>query len=250
MRKLNYLVVVTLFFTGIASANSYQEILQNSDRWQQDLKDDDRRKPAQVMSFFQVKPGMKVLDVFSGAGYFTEVTSFIVGPTGSIDAHNNQAYVDYIGKDKLLARYKDNRLKNVNLINQEANDLSLCEGCYDRILMVLTFHDLYYVDVANGWNKIDAPVFMQKIKRSLKPGGKLGIIDHNAETGANINVAQSLHRIDPDLIKQKMQKWGFELEAEADFHSNSEDNRSLPMWDDSVRGKTDKSVLRFVIAKQ
>ena len=223
----------------------YQQALANSQRPAQDLAADSRRKPDQVLAFLQIKPGQKVLDLFSGGGYYTELVSIIVGPQGQVDAHNNNAYIDYIGQEKLLKRYENNRLSNVNQLHQEANALSLCDQCYDRVLMILTFHDLFYVDEKSGWPAIDAPALMAKVHKSLKPGGLLGVIDHNAQPGAGIEVAQSLHRIDPQLIKDYMQKWGFSLRAESELLRNAQDKGDLGMWDPSVRGNTDRAVLLF-----
>jgi predicted methyltransferase len=90
---------------------------------------------------------MKVLDLFSGGGYHTQILSEVVGQKDKVDAHNNAAYVSFIGADKLEKRYADNRLSSVQQHIREANDLLLCDACYDRVMMMLTFHDLYYADV-------------------------------------------------------------------------------------------------------
>jgi predicted methyltransferase len=113
------------------------------------------------LAFFDIHPGMQVLDLFSGGGYYTEILSEVVGQKDQVDTHNNAAYVSFIDPDKLEKRYADNRLSNVQQHIREANDLQLCDACYDRVMM-LTFHDLYYVDVKNGWNNIDAPALMKK----------------------------------------------------------------------------------------
>ena len=245
MKFFTRILVISLLSWPAIAADIYQQAVANPQRPAQDRDADSRRKPEQVLAFFQVKPGQKVLDLFSGGGYYTELASLIVGPHGQVDAHNNNAYIDYIGQEKLLKRYENKRLSNVNQLHQEANELSLCNQCYDRVLMILTFHDLFYVDEKAGWPAIDAPALMAKVQQSLKPGGLLGIIDHNAQPGASIEVAQSLHRIDPQLIKDYMQQWGFSLHAESELLGNPQDQGDLGMWDPSVRGNTDRAVLLF-----
>jgi predicted methyltransferase len=42
-----------------------------------------------------------------------------------------------------------------------------------------------------------------------------------------------------------MQKWGFKLISESDVLNNPEDELTLPMWDPSIRGKTDRAVMLF-----
>lgn len=225
--------------------NIYQQAIDNAERTASDHEADIRRKPAQVLAFFDIQPQQSVLDLFSGGGYYTELSAMVVGDKGSVDAHNNTAYINYIGQEKLLKRYKNNRLANVKQLHQEANQLTLCQSCYDRVLMILTFHDLFYVDEKNGWPAIDAKALMRKVKDALKPDGLVGIVDHNAAPNSHISTAQNLHRIDPELIKSYMTDWGFRLKSEAQFLHNAEDSGELPMWDPSVRGYTNRAVLLF-----
>lgn len=245
MTKLLIFIALTFFSVNSFGNNIYQNALGSSTRPVDDKAADARRKPEKVLAFFDIQPNHKILDLFSGGGYYTELVAKIVGDNGHVDAHNNNAYIQYIGEEKLLKRYKDQRLNNVALIHQEANDLSLCNRCYDRVLMVLTFHDLYYVDVKNGWNKIDAPALMEKIHHSLKPNGIVGIVDHIAASGSGEQAGQTLHRIDPQLIKEKMNRWGFILDKEATFLHNPEDTGELPMWDPAVKSKTNRAVMTF-----
>jgi predicted methyltransferase len=223
----------------------YEKALATSTRPAADKDVDFRRHPEKVLAFFQVQPGQRVLDLFSGGGYYTELASIVVGEQGHVDAHNNNAYIHYIGADKLLKRYEKNRLSNVSQLHQEGNDLQLCTACYDRVLMILTYHDLFYVDEKSGWPAIDAQSVLNKVRKALKPDGLVGIIDHNAVAGAPVDSAQTLHRIDPQIIKDGMAQWGFTLQAEADFLANPADSGELPMWDESVRGHTNRAVLLF-----
>ena len=87
--------------------------------------------------------------------------------------------------------------------------------------------------------------FMLEVKKALKPGGLLGIIDHDAKKGSDISTAQSLHRIDPELILSKMKAWGFSYQGHSEHLRNPDDPMDIPMWDPSVKGKTNKSVFKF-----
>ena len=250
--KMSYkpFVLLTLFASfSVFSNPAVEALLSSESRTEQDKEADARREPAEFMTFLDLQSGMHVLDVFSGGGYYTEIASAAVGEKGSVDAHNNQDYVAYIGEDKLSARYKDDRLPNVTQLTQEANALALGDKKYDRVLLVLSFHDLFYVDEKNGWPKIDAPAFMTKIKQAMKTDGVIGIIDHNAKPGTDISSAQTAHRIDSGLIKKKMEKWGFELVGESKHLRNPDDPLDVPMFDPKVRGKTDRVVYKFAVAK-
>jgi len=133
----------------------------------------------------------------------------------------------------------------VSQLYQEDNDLSLYTSCYDRVLMVLTLHDLFYVAPAQGWTKIDAPTLMNKINTSVKQGGLVGIIDHVAPIGSGEQAFQTLHRTDPQLIKDKMQQWGFTLICQANFLTNPDDSGKLSMWEETVKVKTNRAIKKF-----
>jgi predicted methyltransferase len=247
MQKLLIIISFSLFAAQSLAKDIYLNAVESSSRPAEDRTSDVGRKPKEILQFFDIQPNHRVLDLFSGGGYYTELVANVVGNNGQVDAHNNNAYITYIGEEKLLKRYQGKRLSNVTQLHQEANDLSLCTNCYDRVLMVLTFHDLFYVNPDQGWPKIEAPALMEKIRLSLKAGGLVGIVDHKAKAESNNDSAQTLHRISEQSIKQYMQKWGFKLVAESDVLSNPEDALTLPMWDKKVKSKTDRAVMLFAV---
>jgi predicted methyltransferase len=249
MRKILSLSLASLFTANLFAADIYSDALSTTTRDAEDRTVDAGRQPDKVLSFLEIKPGMRVLDLFSGGGYYSEIVANIVGESGHVDAHNNTPYLNYLGVEKLEKRFGNNRLPNVQQLKQEANDLALCAGCYDRVLMILTFHDLYHINTKSGWDKIDAPVMMAKLKSSLKADGVIGIVDHVAPAGSAQESGNTTHRIDPQLIKDKMALWGFSLVGEADFLRNPEDKGELPMWDASVKGKTDRVVMKFAVVE-
>ena len=57
-----------------------------------DRERDARDKPAEVLAFAGVKPGMTVVDMFAGGGYYTELLAGVVGPNGKVLAVNNVPY--------------------------------------------------------------------------------------------------------------------------------------------------------------
>jgi predicted methyltransferase len=221
------------------------ESLASPARLEPDLKSDPLRRPDQVLEFFGIKPGMTVLDLFSGGGYYTEIVSRVVGDSGKVVAHNNQAYLDY-AKDTIQTRYQDDRLSNVERVTSEANDLVLPPNTFDAALAMLTWHDFYYVDPENGWPPIDQPALTAKLCSALKPGAVLGISDHVAKTGTDVpKTAQALHRIDPERIKADLAGTCFEFEGEISVLRNPDDDHAQPMFAEGIRGRTDRVVYKF-----
>ena len=221
------------------------EALADPQRIATDLSRDPWRKPDQVLAFFEIKPGMRVLDLFSGGGYYTEILSHLVGPTGSVVAQNNQAYLDYM-KDEIASRYVDNRLSNVERLITEADSMQLEVASFDATLAILTWHDFYYGGGASGWPAVDESALVDKLCSAMKPGAVLGIIDHVAESGSDPAVSgEALHRVDPERIKMDLAGSCFKLEAEASFLRNPNDQLGKVVMDPTVRGKTDRVILKY-----
>jgi len=220
--------------------------VSNPQRLTADIEKDANRKPARVLSFFEIKPGMTVLDLFSGGGYYTEMLNTLVGDEGKVIAHTNEAYIPFVG-EIYQTRYADGRLAQTETIIAEADDLQLEKDSLDAAILVLTWHDFLFTDPENGWKAIDENLLLNNLCTAMRPGAILGLIDHVASSGGDAaQVAKDLHRIDPQLVRDTFTNSCFTLEAEARFLGNSDDDHTLAVFDKSIRGKTDRFVFRFV----
>ncbi len=223
--------------------SAIEQAVANSARPEADTLRDSNRKPAEVLEFFGIEPGMNVLDIFAGGGYYTEILSYLVGDDGKVTLYNNGGWNGFVNTG-VTERLANDRLANVESLVAEADEIDFAANSYDAALFVLGFHDLYYVDTI--WPAIEPLPFITAIYNSIKPDGLLGIVDHIAEPGgSSIEVANSLHRIDPAIIQRDMLAAGFVLEAESTLLRNTSDNHMLPMGDPSVQGKTDRIVYLF-----
>jgi predicted methyltransferase len=221
------------------------ESLASPDRIEADRQRDPLRRPDQVLEFFEIRPGMTVLDLFSGSGYYTEIVSRVVGDDGKVVAQNNQAYLDY-EKAKIEVRYENDRLANVERVTAEADDLELPENAFDAALAMLTWHDFYYQDEANGWAAIDEDLLVQKLCSALKQGAILGITDHVATTGSDPAVTgKDLHRTDPQRIRDDLEGTCFEYVGEINILRNPDDSLDQPMFAEGLRGRTDRVVYKY-----
>lgn len=218
--------------------------LKNPQRRPADRTQDDRRKAAAVLDYFGIQPGMVVLDLYSGGGYYSELLSYLVGPTGRVVAHNNTPYLTF-AETELAERYREGRLPNVEQLVAENNELELPTQRFDAVLMIKAYHDVYFVDDEIGWAEIDRAQFLSEVYDAMKPGAVLGIVDHAAAPGAPAETGGTLHRIDPDLIKSDMAAAGFVFDGQSDMLRNPKDDYSRAVFDESVRDRTDRVVMRF-----
>ncbi len=202
------------------------------------------RKPEAILTFAGLRPGMTVLDMFSGGGYYTQLAASVVGPEGKVVAHNNTPYATIAGRE-IEQRYADGRLAPVERIIGDNNKLKLPAGTFDVVLLILCYHDVYYIDGQRGWELIDRPPMLAELYSALKPGGTVLVVDHVANPGAPESVVAGLHRIDPALVKADFSAAGFQFDAESGVLSNTNDPRDVIAMAPHVRGKTDRAVLRF-----
>lgn len=223
--------------TGADATAPIREALAHPDRPEADRERDAHRRPAEVLALVGVEPGMRVADLMSGGGWYTEVLARVVGPRGTIYSQNNDISAQAYGK-VLARRLKDSKLPQVIVIDRELENLGLPAGHLDAALMVQFYHDTYAMEV-------DRATMNRAIFNVLKPGGVFCVIDHRAQEGSGARDAEELHRIDPEIVKQEVLAGGFVLETESDLLSNSADDHTLSVFDDSIRGRTDRFLLKF-----
>ena len=258
MQNLPVLLAFAIFITACGNSESpsaavsntaaaesvHEAAVANSNRTEADRNRDAGRKPAAILDFFAIQPGMTILDMFSGGGYYSEMLSYVVGAEGKVVAHTNATYVRYV-EEEATPRYANNRLPNVQIMVAENNELQLPVSTFDAIMMVLAYHDIYWVSPENGWPEIDSTKLLAELYRGLKPGGTLAVVDHYAAAGSPRDSGGTLHRIDPAIVRNEIEAAGFIFDGNSEILRNPDDDLSLAMSDPAVRGKTDRFVFRF-----
>lgn len=232
--------------TGIADIAAIDAALANPARLAGDREQDARRKAKDVLVFLGARPGMHVIDYFSGGGYYSELLSLIVGADGSVIAYNNEAYRKHAG-DEADRRFAANRLPNVTQITEAPEALSLPPESLDAALFVLSYHDLYWRAKDGAWAQTDPARALARLVPALKRDAVVVVVDHVAAPGSDPgDVVNALHRIDPNVIKRDLEAAGLSFESESNFLHNRDDDLSRSVFDESIRGKTDRVVMRFV----
>jgi predicted methyltransferase len=255
MKRILAIFVLLTVFIGNAvvaaqsSESSIEAAVANAQRSDSDRERDKTSKPAEVLRFFGLRSGMHVLDLLSGGGYYSEILSYAVGPDGEAFAHTNDIYEEY-NREEIAKRYSNNRLPNVKRLISNPPDLKLPDEAFDMVLMIMVYHDIYYVSESNPKHpKINRDRFFAQIHRCLKPGGVLAIVDHAAISGTGKEAAQDLHRIDEEFAKKDIEAAGFAFDGESNVLRNPDDDQNILVFDERVRRKTDRFVYRFIKAK-
>jgi predicted methyltransferase len=240
--SLSLLLVSVSAFAEKRMADPYWTLLRAEDRTEDDRKNDESRKPLDLLRFLQVKPGMKVADLGAGGGYLTELLARAVGPTGKVYAQNSKAVVEKFYAKEWPARLARPVNKNVVDVGRELDDPLPPEAKdLDLVAMGFIYHDAV-------WLGVDRAKMNQKIFEALKPGGLYVIMDHAGRDGTGSGETKTLHRIEEKAVIDEVKKAGFEVARSGDFLRNKEDPRDASIFG-PLRGKTDRFIIAFVKPK-
>lgn len=226
-----------------AAADRYDAAVAHPGRSAADIERDAKDKPASVLRLTGIGPGMHVVDVLGGNGYYSELVSYLVGPKGQVLLINNAGFDAYDSTWK--ERLAGGRLPNVTHRVVDLSAMQLGTATFDAALLVKVYHDLYWTELTKGPPKTDAKQVLDQIAASLKAGGVLLVVDHSAKAGTGSTDADSLHRIDEVYARRDIESHGFKLIAHADFLRDPSDDRTKISYKPPALGKTDRFVYVF-----
>jgi predicted methyltransferase len=189
---------------------------------------DGARHPAEELTYFGLKPGMTVVELWPGSGYWTE----ILGPYLARSGHYYVAQPVPGNKeeDEGVARWQarvDGMKDRVGSITQTV----LGKDHYDiappgSADLVVTFRNLHNW-VGDGF----ADQALAGIYRALKPGGILGVEDHRGRTDKPQDPKADDGYLRQDYAIELAKKAGFEFVGASEINANPKDTKD---WVDGV----------------
>lgn len=235
---LYVLVIAALIAPAVHASDDLAARIAAANRSAEDKSQDASRKAPETLGFLGVQEGMVVLDLIAAGGWYSEVLAAAVGPDGRVYAQNPPFVLQMRegANDKsLTARLAGDRLPNVTRLDREIVDLGLEPGSLDAVFTSMNWHDIYN----NGAEA--AAGTLQTLKGLLKPGGFIGIVDHNGKAGVD---NKALHRMEKHLAIEQAQAAGFTV-TESDLLANPADDHSKGVFDPSLRGNTDRFLIKL-----
>ncbi len=205
LRFPTFFIALTYTLLSAASVTAqshptYHHSFKNAEKWAQEFDDPKRdawQKPHEVIQALDLKPDAVIADIGSGTGYFSVRLARMV-PKGRVyGADIEPDMVRYLAE-----RAKRDGLKNLIAVTAVPDDPLLPEKV-DLILIVDTFHHIE-----------DRDRYFQRLHNSLKPGGRIAIIDFGM--GSPYGPPKSM-RITPDGVKAELNHAGYTLVQEYAF---------------------------------
>jgi predicted methyltransferase len=252
-RCLSALAATILLLAGCAStgpsgptaaplgATQIDALIASPERRPADRTNDIRRKPAQLLAFIGVRPGMMALDLSAGGGYTRELLARAAGPGGRVYAQvaprNGAAPPSFA---TLSDRAKNLNGGNIVPVLLPFDDLVAAEipaRSLDVATLMFNYHDL-------GAMGVDRGAMNRSVFNALRPGGVYVIADHSGRPGTGISESSTLHRIEADFLKREVESAGFRLAGEGSFLRNPADPRDRETPEGGQ--PKDEFVLKFV----
>jgi precorrin-6B methylase 2/mono/diheme cytochrome c family protein len=162
-------------------------------------RDAEERSDALVKAL-EIPEGASVADIGAGTGYFTWRLAQLVGPKGKVVAVDIQQAMLDLAADTV----KQHGLANVDYVLGKATDPRLLPRSLDMVFIAYSYHEFS-----------EPETIMEAIRRSLKPRGRLVIVEYAKES--KLAPASSLHKMSFAEIRNEIEPMGFELERILDF---------------------------------
>ncbi len=202
------------------------------------------RHPQETMEFFGIEPGMTVVDVLPGSGWYTKILLPYLGADGEVIGADYSpdlwAHIGYDSEEFLKERatwvtdwtataetWGDDHSAGVAAFVLGSLPESM-HGTADAVLFVRALHNMAYPTP-------DARHLAAAIQDSydvLKPGGVVGIVQHHARDNMPDEWADGeMGYLKKGFVVESMQAAGFELVGASDLNANDND---MPATDEFV----------------
>ncbi len=187
------LVASLLVLSGCGGITKLDLTTLGRDSWQ---------RPADVVDALELQPGDRVADLGAGEGYFVPHLTEAVGADGRVYAVD----VDEEVVGELAERFPPEST-NVEAVLANLEDPMLPDGSLDLVLIVNTYHHIE-----------GRPAYFRRLRRDLRPGGRVAVIDPNEDLGGILALTlDEGHKSSAPVVEEEMRKAGYRVEARHDF---------------------------------
>ena len=201
--------------------------------WDENKARDQYRHPKQVIEFLGIKPTDRVLEMWPGTGWYSEILAPYVKSKGQFIAATFAT--DGLDSDdrrqafwsKVSSKYRE-KMSDVSLYGH----VEFCEfvdGMFGEDMSPENVDVVLIVRALHVWDEMGhMQQGLQSIYEALKPGGTLGIIQHRADTVSKRASSAGEGYMDQRYVIDAAVQVGFKFEEASDINQNPKDTKDYP----------------------
>lgn len=232
-RSIFFVIAIWVLATGVARADKLDEVLAAQPAEVQARYA--ARHPRETLDFFGIAPGMTVVEVFPGDGWYTRILAAYLGTQGKLVGADYAAemYPKFNFYDAAFLKTKQTWVtdwpRNASAWATDDAEISgfalgsmpkAQAGSADAVLMIRAFHNLARFERDGAYMSRA----LADIARVLKPGGVVGIVQHRAPDDADDAWADgSKGYLKQAFVVASMQAAGFEHVGASEVNRNPRD---------------------------
>jgi predicted methyltransferase len=179
------------------------------------------RHPRETLTFFGVRPGLHVIELWPGGGWYTEILAPLLHEQGSLSA--------VVPTGKYLPPYQEFLASQpavydrVQLVEVTPPGPPLSFGSDGAADVVLTFRNVHGWVTGGYAKQVHDAAF-----KALKPGGVFGVVEHRAQRGISAEASAKTGYISEDAEIALASAAGFVLEEKSEINANLRDTKDYP----------------------
>jgi len=186
------------------------------------------RHPLETLSFFGIEPDMTVVEVFPGAGWYTEILAPFLKDRGTFYAAGTNPDSPSRYPRRTAKRFKEKMENNkavygkvqITILAPPEKTAIAPPGSAD---MVLTFRNIH-----NWMNAGNADAAFAAMYRALKPNGILGVVEHRGKPGTPQDPNAVSGYVNQNYAISLAEKAGFKFVAASEVNANPKDTKDYP----------------------
>lgn len=242
------------------TAAALKQITTGAHRSAENRARDPFRHPQETLLFFGIRPDMRVVEVWPGNGWYTEILAPLLHDQGQLyAAHMDGAASEYAKnvtasfREKLAGRPDLYGKVSVTTLAAAKSEIAP-PGSVD---MVVTFRNLHNW-MMFGWQR----EAFEAMYQALKPGGVLGVVEHRGNPRIPQDPKASSGYVNENYAIDLIESVGFKLAGRSEINANPRDTKDYEkgVWalppnfangaEDRGRyqaiGESDRFTLKFV----
>ena len=245
-----------------AADHSLAQAVSNPGRSVDNVRRDIYRNPQQTLEFFGVTPESRVVEIWPGRGWYTEILAPYLSGKGQLYAAHfpEQTEIAYFrrGRTGFVAKVTGNpQLFGGMKITEFHPPSKVAMAPAASADFVLTFRNVH------NWMKAGyARAAFAEFYKTLTPGGILGVVEHRAKPGTDLETMIKSGYVTEDHVIELATAAGFKLVDSSEVNANPKDSADHPagVWTlpPSLRlkdqnrdaylaiGESDRMTLKFI----